>query len=145
MLTSGLLALLAAPVNAPGPAARLNAVLYTTAEAKDRPSVAHDLKRSAIDDERSRTEAFKAAEVINRLLTELRDCESPWRDEVVIGWRPGRRPNAEPLPILRFPPQWLRRLDRAAATGAFRRLTAEQIVTRILTADDPATKEEVSA
>ncbi|MFC0243655.1 hypothetical protein [Rhodopseudomonas telluris] len=138
---TSLLTVLCRPRYAPGPSDRLNALLHLPKEADSRPSVRATLESTSIDDERERPPAFKAAEVINRLLTELRDPESPWRDDVVVGWRPGRRPGDDQIPILRLPAAWINRLDRAAAGGAFDRMSAEAIVARVLTTEPPVTNE----
>ncbi|MFZ5737709.1 MAG: hypothetical protein ACOY6K_12595, partial [Pseudomonadota bacterium] len=114
------LALLAAPEHVPGPAARLNAVLQPA--GSESRSVRALLDHDDIAAERARHPAFKALEVINRLVSELRDPASPHHG----GWdrRPVRDGSGAMREIVTFPRVWLARLDTAAARGAFARYAA---------------------
>jgi hypothetical protein len=80
--------------------------------------------------------AFKLTQAINLLMAELLDRESPHRTmavrDVVIGEDGAQKER------LRFPPLWLRRLERAIEGGQFAKKSAAEIVERILTTEPPA-------
>lgn len=78
----------------------------------------------------------KAVAVMDRLFAELCDRESPHRETCTRDWR--TTDDGEVVEVLQFPKMWIRRLDRAAETGAFDRKTADQIATVILTVPPPA-------
>lgn len=128
------LTLLAEPQHIPGPAARLNAVLQPA--ASDSRSVRALLDHDDEAEERARHPAFKALEVIGRLVAELRDPASPhhggWDLRLVADHATGRHRE-----IVLFPAAWLARLDVAAERGAFVRYSAREITMRILTTDAP--------
>ena len=78
----------------------------------------------------------KAVAVMDRLLAELSDRESPHREAATRGYRTDEDGNL--VAVIQFPAMWLRRLDRAAESGAFDKKTADQIATVILTTEPPA-------
>lgn len=128
------LTLLAEPQHIPGPAARLNAVLQPA--TSDSRSVRALLDHDDEAEERARHPAFKAMEVINRLVAELRDPASPhhggWDRRWALDHATGRGRE-----IVTFPAAWLARLDLAAERGAVARYSAREIAMRILTTDAP--------
>jgi hypothetical protein len=129
------LALLAEPRHVEGPAARLNAVLHP-AGSKSR-SLRALLDHDDEAEERARQPAFKALEVINRLVAELRDPESPHHAGWDRRWKLDHA-TGQGREIVTFPQAWLCRLDTAATRGAFQRYSAREIAEKILTTEAPA-------
>lgn len=129
------LTLLATPDYVPGPAARLNAVLQPA--GGDSRSVRALLDHDDEATERARHPAFKALEVMGRLVAELRDPSSPHHGGWDRRWSLDRT-TGRGREIVTFPAAWLARLDLAAERGAFARYSAREITEKILTTEAPA-------